>query len=185
MTWLITGIIIFFGVHLVPSNPRFRQSLIQGIGELPYKGIFSVLSLVGLVLIVKGFSKVEYITFWNPSASARFIPPVLMAPALILLVAANFNNNIKRIVRHPMLWGVLLWSVSHLLVNGDLASLVLFGSFAMFALFDMWSANQRGATTLSQPVSMKKDVLAGILGLTAYFLLVMFHENLFGVPIYL
>ena len=185
MTWLIIGSIIFFGVHLVPSNPRFRQKLIQRIGELPYKGVFSVLSLVGLVLMVKGFSRVEYIAFWNPSASARYIPPLLMAPALILLVAANFNNNIRRIVRHPMLWGILLWSISHLLVNGDLASLVLFGSFAVFAVFDMWSANKRGATTLTQPVSMKRDFMAGIIGLAAYFLLVSFHENLFGVPIFL
>lgn len=182
MTWLIAGIVVFFGVHLLPSRPSLREGLIAAIGELPYKGVFAVLSLAGLALIIKGMSEAQYIAVWHPPPSAAMATVIFMAPASVLLAAANFNGNIKRIVRHPMSLGVLLWSLSHLLSNGGLAALFLFGGFALFSLYDMRSANQRAAA--AAPGSIKMDLLAGVIGMTAYFLLVAFHDSLFGVPVF-
>ena len=188
MTWLGAGIVVFFGVHLLPSCRLLREKLIGAIGELPYKGVFAVLSLAGLALIIKGMSEAPYIAVWEPPPSAKMATAIFMVPALVLLVAANFNGNIKRIVRHPMSLGVLLWSLSHLLANGDLAALFLFGGFALFSLYDMRSANRRTAAPAApdstKPGSIKMDLLAGVIGITAYFLLVVFHGSLFGVAVF-
>lgn len=183
MTWLLAGIVVFFGVHLIPARPALRQTLIQAIGTLPYKGAFSVLAVVGLGLIITGMGRAHYVALWHPPSSAAMATAIFMAPALILLAAANFKGNIKRIVRHPMSLGVLLWSLSHLLVNGDLAALMLFGSFALFALYDMRAANPPAAVP-GEPVSIKPDLFAAVIGMTAYFLLIMFHETLFGVAVF-
>ena len=124
MTWLGAGIAVFFGVHLLPSCRLLREKLIGAIGELPYKGVFAVLSLAGLALIIKGMSEAPYIAVWEPPPSAKMATAIFMVPALVLLVAANFNTNIKRIVRHPMSLGVLLWSLSHSAVKRRLGGAV-------------------------------------------------------------
>ena len=188
--WLLAGLAVFFGVHLIPSCPRSRENLIQRLGEWPYKGVFAVLSVIGLVLIITGMGRAERIVIWHPPAVAGLATAVAMAPALILLVAANFNGHIKRIVRHPMSLGVLLWSVSHLVANGELASLFLFGGFAVFAVLDMFrfkigSSDRRVAAVPAKPASLTKDFLAVVIGLIGYALLVAFHGSLFGVPIFL
>ncbi|WP_423909963.1 NnrU family protein [Candidatus Spongiihabitans sp.] len=207
MTWLIVGIVVFFGIHLFPANPSLREKLVHSIGELPYKGVFAALSFAGLALMIKGMGATQYMAVWHPPVAAATATAVFMAPALILLVAMNFDNNIKRIVRHPMMWGVLLWSLSHLLAIGIGATamdggsadtvgnkylpLVLFGSFAVYALFYLYSAKQRAAP--KQPNStkaaikttpIKRDVLAFVIGLIAYALLVAFHDTLFGVAVF-
>ena len=152
--------------------------------------MFAVLSVIGLVLIITGMGRAERIVIWHPPAVAGLATAVAMAPALILLVAANFNGHIKRIVRHPMSLGVLLWSVSHLVANGELASLFLFGGFAVFAVLDMFrfkigSSNRRVAAVPGKPASLTKDFLAVVIGLIGYALLVVFHDALFGVPLFL
>ena len=187
MTWLIIGLIVFFGIHLLPSCTRLRGRLIEGVGELPYKGAFSVIALAGLALIVTGMGRAPYVALWQPPAMATTVVAIVMAPALILLAAANFNNNIKRIVRHPMSLGLLLWSLSHLLANGDLAALLTFGGFAAFALYNLRAGKQPAPAQAEarKPVSIKKDLLAAFIGLVAYFLLVAFHRPLFGVAIFL
>lgn len=182
MTWLIAGLVVFFGVHLIPARPPLRQSLVQAIGELPYKGVFAILSVAGVALIIMGMGQAPNIAVWHPPPTAATATAIFMAPALILLAASNFKGNIKRIVRHPMSLGVLLWSLSHLLANGDLAALLLFGSFALFALYDMRSANPPPAA--KGPGSIKPDLLAGVIGMAAYFLLIKFHAPLFGVAVF-
>ena len=182
MTWLIAGLALFFGVHLIPSRPTLRQKLVQAIGELPYKGAFALLSLAGLALIIAGMGGAPHIAVWHPPPAAAAATAIFMAPALILWAAANFNGHLKRIVRHPLSLGVLVWSLSHLLANGDLAALLLFGGFALFALYDMRAANR--PATSGGPVSIKMDVLAGVIGIAVYFLLIAFHGNLFGVVIF-
>ena len=211
MTWLIVGIVVFFGIHLCPANPSLREKLVHGIGELPYKGVFAALSFAGLALMIKGMGAAQYMAVWHPPVAAATATAVFMAPALILLVAMNFDNNIKRIVRHPMMWGVLLWSLSHLLAIGIGATamdggsadtvgnkylpLVLFSSFATYALFYLCSVRQRGqlGAAPKQPDStkaaikttpIKRDVLAFVIGLIAYALLVAFHDTLFGVAVF-
>ncbi len=183
MIWLLAGIVVFFGVHLIPSRPPLRQNLVQAIGELPYKGVFAILSLAALALIIKGMIDAPHIPLWHPPPSAKMATAIFMAPALILLAVSNFRGNIKRIVRHPMSLGLLLWSLSHLLANGGLAALLLFGSFALFALYDMRSAKTPPAAA-KEPVSIKPDMLAGAIGIAAYFLLIAFHATLFGVAVF-
>ena len=201
MSWLLAGIVVFFGVHLIPSRPRLRQNLVHAIGEMPYKGVFAILSFAGLALIIKGMIVAPPIPLWHPPPSAKMATAIFMAPALILLAASPAQiimgkamgmgmsmsaGNIARIVRHPMSLGVLLWSLSHLLANGTLASLLLFGSFALFALYDMH--DMRSTTTppaaAKAPASIKSDVLAGVIGMAAYFLLIAFHATLFGVAVF-
>ncbi|WP_424948236.1 NnrU family protein [Candidatus Spongiihabitans sp.] len=189
MTWLIIGIAVFFGVHLLPANPSLREKLVRDLGATPYKIAFAALSFIGVAMMVVGMGAAPYTAVWQPPAATA--TAVLMAPALILLVAMNFDNNIKRIVRHPMMWGVLLWAASHLLVNGAAAAMILFGSFAVYALFHLCSARQRAApkppdssTAAIKKAPIKRDVLAGVIGLIAYALLVAFHDTLFGVAVF-
>ena len=183
MTLLLTGLAVFFGIHLLPSRPALREKLVRAIGEKPYKGVFAILSVAGLGLIVMGMDQVPTIVIWNPPPAAAMITAICMAPALILLAAANLKGNIKRIVRHPLSLGVLLWSLSHLLSNGDLAALLLFSSFALFALYNMRAA-KRPAAVPEPPTSIQPDLLAGAIGMTAYFLLITFHHALFGVSVF-
>jgi uncharacterized membrane protein len=106
-----------------------------------------------------------------------------MPVALTLLVAAFMPTNLKRFTRHPMLWGVTIWAAVHLLSNGDLASLILFGSFGAFSLFDMWSANRRGAELSSQALPYWRDLLVVVVGAIVYVAFLKSHAWLFGVPL--
>lgn len=185
MVILILGLIIFFGVHLLPSFPPLRARLVAKFGEKGYKGLFSLVALTGLVVIVFGMVYRDYIYLWVPPGWGRYAAMILMVPATFLLVAADFGSNVKRYVRHPMLWGVVLWSCAHLLANGDLASLILFGSFGCFALFDMRSADRRGAEKSTKVYPVTRDVLLVVIAVGAYVVLVVVHPYVIGVPVIL
>ncbi|MGI9311497.1 MAG: NnrU family protein, partial [bacterium] len=182
MSWLLGGIVVFFGVHLIPARPPLRQKLVHAFGESPYKGAFAILSLLGLALMVKGIGAAERVVVWQPPAFADAVAAVAMAPALILLAASLFDNHIRRVARHPMSLAMLLWAGSHLLASSELAALILFASFAAYALFDL-RRRDRGERGTAKPVSFGRDALAVIIGLVAYALLVAFHARLFGVAI--
>ncbi len=184
MTLLIIGLVIFIGIHLVPTVVPLRAALIQGLGEKPYRGLFALVSLAGLVLIVIGKARADFVPVYDPPAWGRLVPAILMLPALILLPAANMPTNIKRFTRHPMLWGVTLWAAGHLLANGDQASLLLFGSLGAYAVFDMISANARGAVKSTTRYPVKKDVMVVVAGLVTYVVLVVAHPWLFGVAVH-
>ena len=183
MEILIVGLSIFFLVHLLPTTPTLRSTLVGKIGELPYKGLFSVVSLLGLLLIVLGKAEAEFVSLWQPPAMLSVLTKLMMLPAMVLLVSAYLPSNIKKHVRHPMLCGVSLWAAGHLMINGDMASTLLFGSFLIFALVDMASANARGATLQIETKPLWNDILVLILGGGAYALVGIFHQTLFGVPI--
>ncbi len=183
MTTLVIGLIIFISVHSVPSFPALRQDLIARIGERPYKIAFAVIALFGFVLIVAGKAYTNFVWLWQPPAWGRHVTFALMLPALVLLAAANMPTNIKRITRHPMLWGVALWAAGHLLANGDLASLLLFGTFGAYALLDMWSANSRGASKSETRFSITQDAAVVGAGAVAYGLFAFLHPYMFGVAV--
>ena len=103
--------------------------------------------------------------------------------AVIIFPAAYLPSNLKRVLRHPFLWGTALWAVSHLLVNGDLASLLLFGTFAAYAFFDMRSADRRGATLSSKRYPWWRDAVLVAFGTAAYLILVYLHPYWFGVAV--
>ena len=131
---LILGLVVFFAVHLVPSQPALKQGLVDRFGETAFKIGFGAIALIGLAAIVYGYHKMQVMpgknpVLWDPPTWTRHIAFLLMLPAMILLVAAYVPSRIRTAVKHPMLAAIKIWALAHLLVNGDLASLLLFGEF--------------------------------------------------------
>lgn len=182
---LVLGVAIFIGVHLIPSAPSLRDRLSKRFGNNAYRGLFSLVSLIGFVLLVIGKGRAPLVPLWDPPAWAPQVAIWVMPFALTLLVAAFLPSNLKRVTRHPMLWGVAVWAAGHLLANGDLASIILFGSFGSFALFDMWSANRRGAELSSKVVPYWRDLLVIAVGGIVYMGFLHSHAMLFGMPVVL
>lgn len=188
---LILGLLLFFAAHLVPTSPSLRDGLIARFGEPAYKIGFSVLSLIGLVLIVVGYHKLQLMpgknpVLWDPPTWTRHIAFLLMLPAMILLVAAFVPSRIRTAAKHPMLAAIKFWALAHLLVNGDLGSLVLFGSFLAFGVYDRISVKHRAAATLpaGQPPGAINDVLVVAGGLALFLLMLVWgHGVLIGVPV--
>jgi len=184
MNILLIGIVLFFGVHLIPSFVALRNNLIARLGENKYKALYSITALIGLILIIYGMSKAEYVPVWQPPTWARNAVIITMLISFYLFAAADMKSNIKRFIRHPMLSGVLLWSGAHLLANGDLASIILFGSFATYSITDMVSANIRGAVFQQETYPIKRDVVSIVAGIIAYAVFVLFiHPYWIGVPV--
>lgn len=181
MLLLVTGLLIFVAIHMLPTFAPARRQLVQKLGAGPYKGIFSVIALLGLVLVIMGKAGAPVISVWPPPPWGRHVALALMPVSCILLAAAYMPTNLKRLTPHPMLWGVTLWAAVHLLANGDLASTVLFGGFGLFALCAMWSANLRGATVSTTRHAAGKDALVIGVGLLVYLILLFAHRYLFGV----
>jgi len=183
MTILILGLIIFLGVHLLPAFSSVRTRLVKKLGEKRYKSLYSLGAAAGLIVIIVGMVYRDFVHLWTPPVWGRHAAMTLMLPAIILLVAADVSSNIKRFTRHPMLWGVTLWTSAHLLANGDLASLILFGSFGSYALFDMWSTNRRGSEKSAQVYPASKDVKLVIIGIAVYVVIIFVHPYVIGVPV--
>lgn len=191
MWMLIGGLVLFFAVHLVPTRPELRARIVGRIGSGPYMGLFALMSLVALVLIVLGYGQMQGLgrgnpQVWVPPAWSRHATMLLMLPAAILLVAAYVPSRIRTAVRHPMLAALMLWALGHLLANGDLASVLLFGSFLAYGVYDRVSAGQRAALG---PLGRAEggvtgDVATIAAGLALYaFLLLWGHRWLTGVPL--
>ncbi len=191
MALLIGGLALFFVVHLVPMLPSLRTGLMRQLGAGPYRGLFSLASIAGLVLIVMGYGQVQGLARGNPELWSsplwiRHVALLLMIPALVLLVAAYVPSRIRTAVGHPMLTAIMIWAFAHLLANGDLASLLLFGSFLAFAVVDRVSVAARGATGPLGNASggVMQDVLAVVGGLALYALILLWgHRLLTGVPL--
>lgn len=181
MTLLILGLALFIGIHLVPSSRRLRAGLAARMGENGYKGAFSLVSLVGVVLIVIGYGQAPREQIFQPSETARLFLPVGMAIAFVLMATAYVPGRMRRLLRHPMLAGVLIWSVLHLLANGDLASNLLFGGFAAWSVFAIISAARRGQKIGGTRETARADILGVAAGLAVFALVLYLHPLLFGV----
>jgi uncharacterized membrane protein len=131
MTLLIIGIVVMIGIHLLPAFPDVRERLIGQLGQNGYRLLFSVVSTLGLVLLIYGFAKAPVIQIWSPPSWTRYVAMVLMVPVFILLIAAYLPGEIKAKVKHPFLVAIKTWALAHLIANGDLASMILFGSFSL------------------------------------------------------
>lgn len=183
MTYLITGLLLFAGIHLLPTGVALRQRLILRLGENAYKGLFSLIALAGIVLMVMGYSNTGKIAVYQPLSELRPLTFVLMAIAMVLFAAANMPTNIKRFTRHPMLWGLVLWSIAHLLANGDKAALLLFGGLGVYGLLGMLSGNRRGALKQQHKVPLVKETMTVAAGLVVYVVFIAMHQRLFGVAV--
>ncbi len=178
---LLIGLIVFFAIHTVPALPRLRAKLAGAMGEDKYKRLFSLTSLAGLILVGMGFSRAEFIELWQPLDIAWPLAIALMPVALTLIIAANFPCRLRQKLRHPMMIGILMWALLHLMANGDLASAVLFGSFALYSVSSVVSAQARGKVPGTKPVAAKYDLIAIALGAGGYAAVLWGHEMLFGV----
>ena len=186
---MILGLVLFFGVHIVTTRRELRAGLIAARGENAYKIGYSLLSALGLVLIVWGFAHYRatgWIDVWYPPKAMKHIAVTLMLFAVILVVASYIRGRIYSTLKHPMLAGVKLWALAHLLANGDLGSIILFGSFLAWAVFDRISLKHRsdaGAPPI--PVGgIRNDLVAVAVGIVAYLgLAFAFHPYVIGVPV--
>jgi len=147
MTLLVAGLIVFLAVHSVRIfADDWRSAQIAKMGEGAYKGIYSLASAIGLALIVLGFAQARTlpIVLWSPPLWTRHVSALLMLFAFVLIVAAYVpRNHIRPAVKHPMVLGVKIWAAAHLLANGTLADVLLFGGFLAWAVFDFRAARAR------------------------------------------
>jgi uncharacterized membrane protein len=184
MILLIIGIIVFLGLHLLPTVSGLREKLVGALSETGYKIAFSLLSVAGFVLLVYGFAKAPVVQVWSPPDWTRWVAIVLMLPAFIFLVAAYVPGEIKAKLKHPFLVAIKTWAFAHLIANGDLASIVLFGSFLAYAVYDRITLKHRQPTSLiGVPASggPRNDIIAIVLGVLLYLVfLVWLHPLLIG-----
>lgn len=190
MLWLVAGLVLFLGVHSVSIvAPGARDRWAARLGENPWKGIYSIVSLAGLVLIVLGYSAARQspIVLYTPPTALRHLSALLMLPVFILLIAAYVPGRIRRAAKHPMLAAVKFWALAHLLANGTLADVLLFGGFLAWAVADRISVKRRAAAGLrvGPPVGTQgpdRDLIAVIGGLIVYGVFAGWaHGALFGV----
>ncbi len=186
---MILGLVLFLGVHTLPTQPKLRGRLIASLGEGGFKVGFALISLLGIVLIALGFSHYRatgWVDIWNPPTALRHVTVALMLPAVILVVAAYIRGHIYAALKHPMLAGVKLWAAAHLLANGDLGSIILFGSFLGWAVFDRISLKRR-VDPGGPPIPVGgwgNDMIAVAVGIVAYLALAFaFHPVVIGVPV--
>lgn len=182
MEFLIVGLLLFLGVHSV-RLAGLRDPLIAALGQGAYSIIYSLISAIGLALIVYGHILAHPSeAVWAPPEWTRLLALVLVPLALILLVSAYLPGHIRSTIRHPMTMGVLLWASAHLAANGNIASMILFGSFALWAFLTLISAYARGGSFESAG-RWWADIAAIIIGLTAAGLVAWYHMQLFGVAV--
>ena len=187
MLLLITGLVLFLGLHSVRVFAEgWRTATIARIGPLPWKGIYSVLSIVGFVLIVYGYGQARMqMPVWDPPAWTKHITALLMLPVFILFLGAYVPKNaMKARRRHPQILSVKLWAFAHLISNGNLADILLFGSFLAWAVVDYRAAKQRDRAANAQPTeaSNAMTALTAVLGLVVYVVFALWlHTMLIGV----
>jgi uncharacterized membrane protein len=186
MTLLVLGIAIFLGIHLLPTVPGLRDRLAARLGANGYRALVSLLSLAGLALLVYGFAKAPLIEIWTPPPFTRWVAIVLMWPAFVFLAAAYLPGEIKARLKHPFLVAVKTWALAHLIANGDLASIILFGAFLAYAVYDRIALKGRRPTALIAargPGTRRNDLLALALGTALYLaFLLWLHPLLIGRP---
>lgn len=182
MELLVLGLVLFLGIHLLPVLTGVRNALFARMGEKGYKGMFSIVSALGLVLIVIGYARApSEPRLFNPVHAAILIAPLAMIVSFVLLASANMRTHIRRTLKHPMLIGVGLWATVHLLANGETKATLLFGAFLAYVVIDLVSATQRHAVKNFAPVA-KQDAMAIGAAIVLALLVMAFHRYLFGVP---
>ena len=186
---MILGLVLFFAPHVFTTKRDARAQAIARLGEGTYKILYSIVSLAGLALIVWGFGHYRatgWVDIWYPPKAMKHITVALMLPAVILVVASYLRGRIYATLKHPMLAGVKLWAAAHLLANGDLGSIILFGSFLGWGVYDRISLKRRkDAGGPPIPVGgVTNDLIAVAVGIVAYLALAFaFHPVVIGVPV--
>jgi uncharacterized membrane protein len=178
MAILVLGLLLFLGTHAFTMARERRAALIGRWGEGTYKVAYSLLSFLGIALIAYGFGRYRaggYVEIWSPPVWTRHLALTLNILAFICLVAAYVPGRIKRALKHPMLAGVKIWALAHLVANGDLGSILLFGAILAWAVMARISAKRRRdevrdhAGPAVAPAGVRNDVIAVVVGVAAWF----------------
>ncbi len=226
---LLGASVFFLAIHFLVSGTRLRDALVARLGEGAYRGMFSAASLAGLVWMIYAYRHASTVFLWAPAPSLRPLAYALVFIAFLLAViglatpsvtgvgmesklsapsATSLIHGVTRITRHPFLWGVVLWAVAHLLENGDLASLILFGSLLLLALGGTVSIDAKrqrgfasGWSSFAQATSnfpflaitsgrnslgaalREIGIVRPLVAILAYALVFFFHGRLFGAPL--
>ena len=185
MVLLILGLVLFLGTHAFSMARTRRAAIVDRIGEGRYKLGYIALSLLGLVLIGIGFHDYRlagYIPVWDPPVWTRHLALTLVWLAFVCLAAAYLPGHIRAKAKHPMLLAVKIWATAHLLANGDLGSMLLFGGLLAWAIYDRISVKRRGDAGAPVVASFgRNDVIVVAIGTIAYFAMLWLHESLIGV----
>lgn len=189
MTLLVLGLILFLGMHSIAIvSVASRDRWAMAMGRSAWCGLYSLVSLAGLVLLVLGYAAArrDPVPLWFPPPWMRHVAFTLMLPVFPLLFATYLPGRIRARLKHPMLAAVKLWAFAHLLANGMLADLLLFGGFLAWAVIDRISLKQRVQQPgIALPASaLRNDVLALVLGLGVYVATVLWlHRVVIGMPL--
>jgi uncharacterized membrane protein len=194
MAILILGLVLFLGTHAFTMFRGPRAELIGRLGENRYKGIYTILSLLGFVLMIWGFGRYRadgMIPVWDPPVWTRHLAVLLTLFAFISLAAMGPKpSHIQAAVKHPMLLAVKIWATAHLLANGDLGSILLFGGFLAWAVAARISLKRRSdepARKLPKPApsGWRRDITAVVAGIVVWFVFARFlHPLLIGVAVW-
>lgn len=187
-TLLIVGLVLFLAIHsarIFAEDTRTR--FIAARGELAWKGLYALVSIAGFVMIVYGYGEARAapIALWQPPVWTRHLAALLMLPAFIMLAAAYIpGNGIKARLKHPMLLGTKTWALAHLLSNGNLADVLLFGGFLVWAVLCFRACRQRdrAAGKVYESRGVTRTLGAVAIGVVAWFVFAMYlHAALIGV----
>jgi uncharacterized membrane protein len=188
MFLLVLGLVLFLGAHVFTTFRAPRARLVQRLGENGYKGLYSLVALAGLVLICWGFSRYRaegWVQLWNPPGWTRHLAMTLMWFAFVAIAASGGPpSRIKGWLRHPMLVSVKIWALAHLLANGDLGGLLLFGSLLAWAVYDRIAVKRRGDMGAPRLAAFTRaDAITVAAGTAAYVAMIFLHPILIGVSV--
>jgi uncharacterized membrane protein len=189
---LIIGLVVFFGAHTFVTIRNARAAAMARVGKAAYYALFALAAVIGVVLIAWGFSlyrQTGWIDIWSPPAFLRHITIGLMWFSVVLVLAAYLPGHIKTWTRQPLLAGIKIWAFAHLLSNGDLGSIVLFGSFLAWAVYARIAVKRRETREVTgariSASGWTNDIVAIILGTFIYLALgYVFHPVMIGVPVF-
>ena len=187
MTMLIVGLLLFLGGHMVRvAAPGWRDKMLARLGPWGWKAVYSVPALVGFVLLVIGYDAARWTSpvLWNSPPWTRMVATLAMAPVLVIFVSAYLPGKIRDGLRHPMLLATILWAVVHLMANGRVADLVLFGSILAWAVVVTIAAWRRPWRPTAGPNGPVFDLVAVLIGVAAWMILIRGgHVWLVGMPV--
>ncbi len=187
MNRLILGLAIFFGGHSISMLALgWRNRVVERLGTRAWQAVYSIAALFGFYLLVTGYgaARRSAAVLYASPPWLRYVAALLMLPVLVLALSSVFSGRIQHRARHPLLLATLLWAVAHLLTNGSVADLLLFGTFLLWAVAALLSLERRPARRkIALPASMVNDGIAVIGGLTLYAVFILWlHARWFGVP---
>ncbi len=189
MLQLIIGLVLFLGSHSIAIlAPAWRERMIARLGKNGWRGLYTLVSIVGFALLIWGYgiARAEPTVLYVPPAWLRYVAALLILPAFPLVFAFLLPSRLRVLAKHPLLLATKLWAFAHLLVNGGLAEVLLFGSFLVWAIADRISVKHRPPKAVAAPPASKvNDAIAILAGLALYVLfMASLHMKIIGVPVF-